>query len=315
MNKEARKHIQRRLGWWALRISTCLTPFIPLRWNYFIGSLIGSLMYSLLPRHRRNSLISVTIAFPDKSESERRRLARNSFVFMSQGSLELLYFLKKKCPLDNIRIEGREFLDQALAQGKGVVGLSAHLGNFPLISLKLAQLGYIVHVVARPMRDEQAGDYVHALRIESGVRTIFSYPRRECVNNIIRALRNNEIVIIQMDQNFGTGGVWVKFFDHLAATPVGPVIFAMRTDSAVVPIYIDREGMGKHCIKILPVCPLEQSPDKDEMTLLNTIKFTNIIESWVRRIPQQWSWLHRRWKSQPSEKMKRMKFKVQKDTR
>ncbi len=313
MNKEIRKHIQRRIGWWGLRISTCLTPFVPLRWNYCLGTVIGTSMYYLLARHRRNTLISLKIAFPDKPESERRRLARNSFVFMSQGSLELLYFLKKKCTLDTVRIEGREFLDKALAQGKGIVALSAHLGNFPLISLKLAQLGYPVHVVARPMRDEQAGDYVQALRSEAGVGTIFSYPRRECVNNIIRALRNNEIVIIQMDQNFGTGGVWVKFFDRLAATPVGPVIFAMRTESAVLPIYIDREGIGTHCVRILPACPLERSSDKDEMTLLNTIKFTKLIESWVRDIPAQWSWLHRRWKSQPSEKMKMMKFKVQKD--
>ncbi|MBN2483591.1 MAG: lysophospholipid acyltransferase family protein [Candidatus Omnitrophica bacterium] len=311
MNKEVGKNIQRKIGWFVLRASTCLTPFIPLSWNYFFGRVIGACMYYLLLRHRRNTLISLRIALPQLPESERRRIAKDSFVYMSQGSLELIYFLKKNCPGDAIRLEGKEFLDEALSRGKGIIGLNAHLGNFPLISLKLAQMGYKVNVVARPMRDEQAGEYIHRLRTATGVGTIFSYPRRECVNNIIRALRNNEIVIIQMDQNFGTGGVWVKFFNTLAATPVGPVVFALRTDASVLPVYIHREELGRHCIKILPPALLQVTDDKDETILLNTIKFTEIIEKWVREYPRQWSWLHRRWKSQPTEKMKQMRFRVQ----
>jgi KDO2-lipid IV(A) lauroyltransferase len=114
-----------------------------------------------------------------------------------------------------------------------------------------------------------------------------------------------------MDQNFGTGGVWVKFFGRLAATPVGPITLALRTKATVVPAYIYRDGQGRHCIELLPQEELILSSDKDESVLLNVIKFTRIIESWITVFPSQWGWIHRRWKSRPSEKIKNLKFKVE----
>jgi len=313
MDKEKKKFLQRRLGWIAVRTFIFLSESLPLRLSYFIGRILGNIAYLAVLRHRRIAIDSLSIAFPRLSLKRKKEIARDFFVSITQGSFELLYFLKHPRQLQNVRIEGKKYLEKALEKKKGVIIFTAHLGNFPLMSLKLAKSGFPVNIVVRPMRDEQAGKYFHSLRIRAGVKTILSYPRRECVSGIMRALRSNEVVIIQMDQNFGTGGVWVKFFNRLAATPVGPIILGLRTKAAMVPAYTYREdkGIGKHCIRIFPQEELIIKENKDETVLLNAVKFTRMIEGWIREFAHQWGWIHRRWKSRPSDKIRNTKFKVE----
>jgi KDO2-lipid IV(A) lauroyltransferase len=299
------------MGWISLIFFSLITGFLPLSFIYLIGTFLGKLGYYLAFRQRKIALESLNVAFPDLSREVKERIVLDFFIFMVQGSLELFYYKDNTKKLQDVRIEGRHYLEEALQLGKGVIALSAHLSNFPLMAIKLAQEGYPMNVIARPMRHEKSGDYIHRFRTEIGVKTIFSYPRKQCVNKTLNVLRNNEIVMIQMDQNFGTGGVWVNFFGKLAATPVGPLVFARRSGAAIVPMYIIREGRGKYCIKMFSQENLEVADDKDELLLLNAIKFTQIIEGWVRQYPSQWTWIHRRWKSQPSEKMMQQKFKVQ----
>ncbi|MFH1504697.1 MAG: lysophospholipid acyltransferase family protein [Candidatus Omnitrophota bacterium] len=311
MDKKHKKLLMRSIAWYTIKFFSYISGILPLNWSYFMGKVLGGIAYLLVTRHRRVAMNSLLTAFPQSSLKERRRITRNYFIFMAQGTFELLYSLRNPDHLKNIRLEGRKFLDKAFKKGKGVIILTAHLGNFPLMNLKLAKAGFRINIVARPMRDERAGDYLHNLRIKAGIKTIFSYPRKECIGGIVKALRFNEAVIIQMDQNFGTGGVWVKFFGKLAATPVGPIALALRTGAAVVPLYITREARGKHCIKIFPEESLIRTKDKNETILLNAIKFTRIIESWVEKSAGQWSWIHRRWKSRPSEEVRKQKFRVE----
>jgi KDO2-lipid IV(A) lauroyltransferase len=127
------------------------------------------------------------------------------------------------------------------------------------------------------------------------------------VFGIINALAKNEIVIILMDQNFGTGGVWVKFFDKLAATPTGPIILSLRTKAALVPSYIYRKGGKRHGLKIFPEEDLILGKDKNETILFNAANFTKIIEKWIKERPGHWSWVHRRWKSRPPKNVDRNK--------
>jgi KDO2-lipid IV(A) lauroyltransferase len=314
MDKEKKKFLRRLAGVVSLKTFASFNRILSLNGIYLLGNFLGKFTYLLVSRHRRAALESLKIAYPELSLRERKKIAKEFFIFMVQGSLELLYFLKNASALDNnVDIEGREYLDQALSRNKGVIILTAHLGNFPLMGLKLVREGYKINIIARPMRDKRSGDYIHRLRTEAGVKTIFSYPRKECVNQTIRVLRNNEIVMIQMDQNFGTGGVWVKFFGKLAATPVGPIVFALRTQASIVPMYIVREAPGRHSLKVFPQVELDYLEDKNELILVNAIKFTKIIENWIRQNPTQWSWIHRRWKSRPSQSIRNLRFKVQAD--
>ncbi|MBU2102516.1 MAG: lysophospholipid acyltransferase family protein [Candidatus Omnitrophota bacterium] len=311
MDKEQKKIIQRKLGFSALRLFVFINGLLPLHFSYILGSFLGRLAYVCVGRHRRVALEGLAVAFPRASLAQKRKIARDFFIFLAQGALEMFYFLRNPSALTQVTIKGKEHLDQALAQGSGVIMVTGHIGNFPLMSLKLVQAGYTVNFITARMRDEQAGNYLYTLRSNSGVKTIFSQPRRECVLEITKALRDNEIVIMQMDQNFGTGGVWVKFFGTLAATPTGPVTLGLRTHAAVVPAYIYREGEGKHSVRIFPQEKLVCLEDKDETVLRNVAQLTRIIETWVREYPAQWGWIHRRWKSRPSDKIARAKFKIE----
>ncbi|MFA5336802.1 MAG: lysophospholipid acyltransferase family protein [Candidatus Omnitrophota bacterium] len=311
MNKELQKNLARRAGWFFLRIFTVVNGSFSLKWSYALGNRLGSFACAVIPQQRKVSTDSLAIAFPDMTLKERKKITRDFFVFMAQSGFELLYFLRHLDRMQGVNIEGRQNLDEALSAGKGVILVTAHMGNFPLMSLKLAKEGYKINFVTRPMRDEKAGDYLFNLRENAGVKSIFSYPRKECISGILKALRDNEIVIMQMDQNFGSGGVWVKFFGKLAATPVGPITLGMRTQARLVPAYIYREGFNRHCIKILPAEPIIEAESKDEAILKNAAKFSRIIEGWIKEYPEQWGWIHRRWKSQPPKDLAASQFKVE----
>jgi len=309
--KENNKFFRKKTGLFFLKLFVFINGSLPLPFSYFLGKVLGNIAYLVIGRHRKRAFDSLSIAFPRLSVLKRKKIIRKFFVFMAQGSFELLYYLKNLKALSDVRIEGSEHLKDALAKGRGVIIVTAHLGNFPLMSLKLARAGFPVHIVARPMRDEQVGDYLHDLRTKAGVGTILSYPRKDCITGILNALRANSVIIMQMDQNFGTGGVWVKFFNKLAATPTGPIVLSLRTKAEVVPAYIYRDSKNKHCVKIFPAKELIVTDDKDQTNLLNAIELTKMIEDWVKDVPSQWGWIHRRWKSRPSDKVRKMKFKIQ----
>jgi len=313
MDKNKRKFFTRRLSYILLRLSKFIHSLFPLWWSYFIGKIFGTLAYFLIRRHRKIAFESLSIAFPNLNKKEIKKIAKNFFVFMAQSSFELIYFLRHTDKISkNVIIEGKEYLDLALSKKKGIILVTAHMGNFPLLGLKLVSLGYPVNFVTRPMRDKNTGDYLYKLRTKANIKTIFSYPRRECLLNIIKALKNNEIVIIQMDQNFGSTGVWVKFFGKLAATPTGPVNLALKTDSSLICGYICRERRYIHKIKLFEEEKLIITEDKDKTILLNVINITRKIESWIKEYPDSWSWIHRRWKSRPSLRIRNLKFKVEK---
>jgi KDO2-lipid IV(A) lauroyltransferase len=140
-----------------------------------------------------------------------------------------------------------------------------------------------------------------AQRTQLGLNTIYAVPRKQCVDYTIRALRNNEIVFIPLDQNFGSAaGVFVEFFGQQAATATGPIVFAQRTGAVLLPMFVIRQKDDQHRIIIEPPMILEESPDNDQMIYKNVVKITKLIEQYVRKYPHEWGWMHRRWKSKPS---------------
>jgi Kdo2-lipid IVA lauroyltransferase/acyltransferase len=244
---------------------------------------------------------TLTIALgKEKSAPEIEAIIRGCFDTLGEGMVELMYYCRyPERVKDKFTIEGKAFLDQALSQRRGVVAVTAHFGNFPLMMLALAQYGYKVNCVMRRARDEKAGDLVLDIMTQVGVKTVYTLPRRECVNNSLRVLRENEILFILMDQNFGSNsGVFVDFFGQKAATAPGPVVFAERANSPIVPIFNVREAEGRHRIFIEPEYHLEQRSDHQDMLQVNVSRLTQIIERYIRKYPTEWGWMHRRFKSQ-----------------
>jgi len=144
--------------------------------------------------------------------------------------------------------------------------------------------------------------HFQTLRSKTGIKTILSYPRETCVRRSFKALRAKEIIIILMDQNTGSkSGVFVDFFGQKAGTPIGAVVFAMRTGSPILPMFTVRDGKDSHKIIIEPHFYLEKKSTDEETLQHNVQKITTIIEGYVRKYPTEWVWMHQRWKSRPNE--------------
>ncbi len=279
-----------------LRFSVLAIKNMPLPMNHGIARCFGCLAYRFSKKQRDIALKSMAVAFPTEEHSERVKKIRNFFVHMIGMPLETIYFIHHPDQIDRIDIEGEEHLKDALSKGRGVIGLTAHMGNFPLMHLALARLGYPVSVMTRPMRDVRAGEYFDQIRKKFEIQTIYSLPRRDAVKQTITGLRQNRLVIMQMDQDFGSEGVLVDFFDQPASTPVGPIVFAQRTQAPLIPMLIVRKGLGQQCIKIFPEIVLDQGSNQQETLKLNARKYNLWLETWIRQYPDQWGWIHRRWK-------------------
>ena len=301
-SKKIRKSFSRFGAWLGMNTASLIIKIIPSSQLYGFAKNIAGLAYCFAKKQKKIALDSLGIAFgKEKSDQEIERIAKDCFIYIAKSAVELTFFFDKPQALRNrVQIQGRENLDKALACGRGVILVSAHFGNFPLLLGRLALEGYKVGGIMKPMHDPRMEKIFLKKREKFGVRTIYSQPRNECVNNSINALRNNEVVFIPIDQNFGTGGVFVDFFGEKAATATGPVILAQRTKAALIPCFILRQPDDRHKIVFEAELKLEEGKDSEDVILVNIQKLTNIIESYIRKYPAEWGWIHRRWKSKPS---------------
>ena len=300
--KKIRTSITRFLARIGLYFCLFIVKFTPPCCLYGFAEGIALLGYRFALKQRKIALDSLEIAFgKEKSAQELDRIARDCFIYMAKSAIELMYLMNKpKVLKERVKIVGVQHLDNALAKGKGVILVSAHFGNFPLLLGKLSLEGYKSAGIMRQMRDLKVENIFLKMRNRYGIKTIYAQPRNVCVNSTIESLRNNEAVFIPIDQNFGTAGIFVDFFGIKAATATGPVVLTQRTKAALLPCFIIRQGDDMHNIVFEPEMALEEGTNSQETVLINIQKLTTIIESYIRRYPAEWGWIHRRWKSKPA---------------
>jgi KDO2-lipid IV(A) lauroyltransferase len=286
-----------------VEVSSLITRNIPQKWLYPFAEFMGYFLSLVFFKHRKTAFKGLKSAFGDeKTSAQRRRIVRDCFASMAKSSAELLYCMHRPYFVrNNFRIVNPAVLDKALAKGKGVILVSAHLGNFPMILARLSLEGYKNSVIMRPLKEARVEDIFEAERARLDIETIYTVPRKTCVEGAIRSLRKNRILFIPLDQNFGTGGVYVDFFGRKAATAIGPVVLARRTKAVILPCFIIRQKDDTHKIFFEHPLELEKGKTDAETILTNTQKLTDIVESYIRRYPAEWSWIHRRWKSRPKE--------------
>ncbi len=298
--KKIKKNISYLLGWFGLQVSSLIVRFIPPRSLYAAAQWLASLGYRIARKQRSIALDSLATAFGSElSSSQREKIARDCFTFMAKAGIELMYLMDKPGLIrKSVELVGRQYLESALSRGKGAILVSAHFGNFPLMLARLSLEGYKTAGIMRPMRDYRAEKLFQQKREKLNIKTIYSQPRKACVDASIRALRDNELLFIPIDQHFGTGGIFVNFFGRKAATATGPVVLAQRTGAAILPCFIVRQKDDTHKIIFEPPLELAQGPNDEETIARNIQQLTDIIEAYIRKYPAEWGWIHRRWKSQ-----------------
>ncbi len=255
----------------------------------------------LIKNKKRIILENLHIAFDwEKTEQEISGIVNSYFDSIGSSMIELIYFLDRpKEIVEKVTIEGKENLDEVLKKEQGAILLSAHFGNFPLMFWRMALAGYKTNCIMRPMRDKQFEKHVSDFSNENGVRAIYSLPHRQCLEHSLKSLRDNQILFILLDQNYGgSGGVFVDFFGHPAATATGPVMFSYRSGAPILPAFIVRGAAGQYKIIIDSPVTLEADQYEQLGLMRNTAQLTKIIEGYIRRYPHEWvGWMHRRWKN------------------
>lgn len=293
------RRMQTRLGnalvlWMARRYHR-----LPERAGHRLGAGIGTAMRWISPRHWRIVMANLRLAFGNqRSEQDLAAIGRACYRHLGKCLMEFIRLPAMSA--EEIRrvteLRGREHLDEALARGRGVILLTAHLGNWEMVGARIAADGYPLNVIARAQRDDRLTDYIRSTREVAGMRVLH---REVAVRRSLLALRQNELVGMLLDQNAGEDGVFVEFFGHLASTAPGAAAFALRTEAAVVPTFGWRKQDDRHMIEIREPVPLVRTGDRERDLLMNTAQYTKIIEEAIRAHPEQWFWLHKRWKSRP----------------
>ena len=193
-----------------------------------------------------------------------------------------------------VTFEGQEHIDKALAQGRGAIILTAHFGNWELLGAKILASGYTIRGITRQLRSQRLEAIVSSYREKVGWQGI---DRDRAVREVLRCLNRNELIAILADVDTRTRGIFVDFFGRPAYTPYSPVAFALKTGAAILPTFIIRQSDDSHRAIVEPPLPLQQSGKKEADLLVNTQRFTKVIESYIRRYPEQWIWMHERWKT------------------
>ena len=197
--------------------------------------------------------------------------------------------------LSRVHVEGVEHLRRAAAAGRGILVLTAHYGNWELLAAAHGLTGLPLSFVVRPLDDPILDDLAGRFRRRSGAELIVKH---RAVREVMQALRRGRMVGILLDQNATRGeGVFVPFFGVPASTSKGLALLALRTGAPVVPVFLRREPDGRHCMDVRP--PLPAPPDEDVLTY--TAAFNAAIEAAIRRAPEQWLWMHARWRTRPRE--------------
>ncbi len=304
MSQSKFRQFQRSCVRIALKFFAWIFQYVPFGFVSAIGEVIVRIAFRMTVRHRRTAKNSLTIAFgKERDEKEIKAIIDQCFENVGYGLIEMSYYMSHpQKSRQFVSIEGQEKLDAALSTGRGVIAVTAHYGNFPLMMLRLAQeKKYKINSVLRRPRDKKIGEFLYRKKKAAGVNPIYAMPKKECVSSSLNALRANHILFLPIDQNFGSeGGVYIDFFGKQAATSPSPAIFAQRTGAVILPMFICHESKYTHRIIVEDPIDLVTGVNDEETVFLTMSKITALIEQYVRRFPHEWAWMHRRWKTQPS---------------
>jgi KDO2-lipid IV(A) lauroyltransferase len=272
-----------------------------------LGRWVGRSFFYLSPRHRRIALSNLSRAFGSEIRGDDRwRIGLSSFENMGLTFLETLHFpaLGAEGLRNRIEIEGLECLTKAVAKNKGVLILTAHFGNWEFLSLTLGLMGFSGGAIIRPFDFKPFDEYISFIRTSTGVRLI---PKNRSMRKVLTALKNGEMMGILLDQNtILREGVFVDFFGHRACTDKGLALLALKSGAPVIPLFCLRLGNGRYRIVIQPEVELQRNGDKTKEVENNTAAFTRVIEDMIRTYPEQWLWIHQRWKQKPYDSWPRV---------
>jgi KDO2-lipid IV(A) lauroyltransferase len=257
-------------------------------------------LYAILPKLRKTAEFNLQLAFPEWSEAQRKAVIHGMLRNLGWMAAEFarLPGYRKENIEQLVVLDGHGNFLAGHGRGKGVLYLTGHIGAWELSSYAHALYGFPLHYMARPLDNARVNALVNEYRCLSGNRPIF---KNESARVLLKILRESGTVGILADQNtMPEEGVFVDFFGETACTTTGIARVALHTGAAVVPGYaIWDEGIQKYRLRFEPPVELIRTGDADKDILENTQRFAKVMEQIIRKYPEQWVWVHARWKTRP----------------
>jgi KDO2-lipid IV(A) lauroyltransferase len=291
-----------RAEYLALRAVVGFLAALPLGLALRVGEAVMWLVHLVAVPLRRVGMTNLAIAFPEKPIAERRRILRESMLNLGRMAAELAHLpaLTDAQLRDMVRFEDETWWREAIGWERptGVLLLSGHFGNWELLVYAHGRRGHPFTMVHRPIRNPLIDRWLNRLRARAGTRLV---RKHHAAAEVLRALREKQLLVLPFDQNSTRGlGVFVDFFGQPASTNAGIARIGLRADAPVVPGFIVRQGRSaRHVVYLLPIMELENTGDPRGDVVRNTQRLSIVFEDMVRRFPDQWLWVHKRWKTRP----------------
>jgi KDO2-lipid IV(A) lauroyltransferase len=299
--KRLSKAYRHGLAYLALRIFSALVTSLPNSERRWLAIWLGC-VFSRLPGPRQMVTRHLHDALGDRLNPQQiENITQQNFQHMAEAITELLWWMKRPPRELNgyITIEGGEEIKKALELGKGVIGLTSHLGNWELLGGFISNFVVPVWVIAEPIFDARINQVLIDARIHLGVKTIY---RRESGRSLLRVLRSNGFVGMLADQDIPTSeSIFVNFFGKPALTPVGPAVLSLHTGAPIVPMFIRRLPDGSHHITVEKALSYNKTGDQQKDVHDLTQLWSDLVERYIAQTPEQWVWLHDRFKTLPGD--------------
>ncbi len=276
-----------------------LLTLLPHRTSRALGRGLGDLAWAVLGRRRRVTLDNLERALPELGASERRRIARESFRNLGRMACDTIsshrFDSREVCK--RLTLAGWENFASARDEGRGVLVMSAHLGSWEMAAHAVGLYGEPMHVIGRPLDNPRIDQSLSSQRKRFGNQTI---PKRGAARGSMRVLRGKGVVGILIDQRVRPEqGILVPFFGHNALTSPLLARLALRTGAPIVPLFGELAPGGRYRIEFEEA--IESPPDGEDAVEELTRRCLEVVERRIRRAPEQWLWLHERWKRYGSE--------------
>lgn len=296
------KKVRDTLFFYIVLACTKLLRLIPRRAAIGLMRLLGSVLFLTAKKDRDNTIRHLTQAFgAEKSTAEIKAVARQVFLHFATVVADVTRMpVLLRQGIDNLVTikEGVHHLEEAKAAGKGFIVLASHFGNWELLGAWLAGNGFPIKVVGSSMFDPRLDKIVVGTRNQAGYTNI---ARGKGTREIIRALKKGYALGMLIDQDTRVQGTFADFFGHPAHTPTGPAVLARKFDVPIVPVFMRlRRDLTYHLV-CLPPLPLQHTDDEQHDIQVTTQQCNDVYERMIRRYPEQWVWMHRRWRKQPKK--------------
>jgi KDO2-lipid IV(A) lauroyltransferase len=272
---------------------------LPLNLALATGRRLGWVYGYVIRYHHPDAMEALRRSFPEKTEPELRSILKRMYLNLGMNVVEELRMghVTDRYLHDHVSWEGESHVRESLTKGKGLLVLSAHMGNWDLLCSIAPRFNYPTTIITKNIKNSSVNQFWMDARKQFGLKFV---PAHNSYRQCLAALRKNEIVGFVLDQNMiRTEGIFVEFFGKPACTTPGLAYMAAQSGAAVVPAFMLRQPDGRHLVKALPAIP--PPPDrKPETILAYTERYTKIIEDMIRQHPDQWIWIHRRWRTVPA---------------